>query len=59
MFTAYGVGALVDALITGRLRDWLGTHSAAFVPLAGLALWGSPCRPPCCQGRARHPGAET
>jgi hypothetical protein len=37
VFTAYGVGALVGTLITGQLRDWLGTYSAAFYPLPGLA----------------------
>jgi MFS transporter, OFA family, oxalate/formate antiporter len=40
VFTAYGVGALVGTLVTGQLRDWLGTYSAAFYPLAGLAAAG-------------------
>lgn len=38
--TAYGVGELVGTLITGQLRDWLCTYSAAFLPLTGLALLG-------------------
>lgn len=36
VFIAYGVGALVGALITGQLRDWLGTYSATFLPLTVL-----------------------
>jgi len=40
VFTAYGVGALVGTLVTGQLRDWFGTYSAAFYPLAGLAVLG-------------------
>jgi OFA family oxalate/formate antiporter-like MFS transporter len=40
VFTAYGVGALMGTLITGQLRDWLGSYSTAFYPLAGLAATG-------------------
>ncbi len=40
VFTAYGMGALVGTVVTGQLRDWLGTYSAAFYPLAGLAAAG-------------------
>jgi predicted MFS family arabinose efflux permease len=40
VFTAYGVGALVGTLAIGQLRDWFGTYSAAFYPLAGLAVLG-------------------
>ena len=40
VFTAYGVGALMGTLITGQLRDWFGTYSSAFQPLAALALVG-------------------
>ncbi len=40
VFTAYGVGALMGRLITGQLRDWLGSYSTAFYPLAGLAAAG-------------------
>ena len=40
VFTAYGVGALVGTLITGQLRDWLGSYGTAFYPLAGLAAAG-------------------
>jgi OFA family oxalate/formate antiporter-like MFS transporter len=40
VFTAYGVGALMGTLITGQLRDWFGTYSSAFQPLAALAVVG-------------------
>ena len=40
VFTAYGVGALVGTVATGQLRDWLGSYSTAFYPLAGLAAAG-------------------
>ena len=40
VFTAYGAGALVGTLVTGQLRDWFGSYSAAFYPLAGLAVAG-------------------
>ena len=35
--TAFGVGARVDTLVTGQLRDWYSMYGAAFYPLAGLA----------------------
>jgi hypothetical protein len=31
---------LVSPLITGELRDWLGSYSMAFYPLAGQAAAG-------------------
>ncbi|MCY6490309.1 L-lactate MFS transporter [Leptolyngbya sp. GGD] len=40
VFTAYGVGALVGTLATGRIRDWLGTYTYAFYPMALLAIVG-------------------
>jgi OFA family oxalate/formate antiporter-like MFS transporter len=40
VFTAYGVGALLGTVITGQLRDWFGSYTAAFGPLAGLAALG-------------------
>ncbi|WP_455364005.1 L-lactate MFS transporter [[Eubacterium] cellulosolvens] len=40
MFTAYGVGAIIGNLISGRLRDVFGSYSASFYPTAGLAVVG-------------------
>lgn len=40
VFTAYGVGALLGTLATGRIRDWLGTYTYAFYPMALLAIVG-------------------
>ncbi len=40
VFTAYGVGALIGTLATGRIRDWFGTYSYAFYPMALLAIIG-------------------
>lgn len=40
VFTAYGVGALIGTLLTGRIRDWLGSYTYAFYPLAMLAMLG-------------------
>lgn len=40
VFTAYGIGALVGTVVTGQLRDWLGSYTAAFGLLAGLATLG-------------------
>ncbi len=37
VFTAYGAGALLGTLITGQLRDWLGSYSGAFLPMAVVA----------------------
>jgi MFS transporter, OFA family, oxalate/formate antiporter len=40
VFTAYGVGALIGTLTTGRIRDWFGTYVYAFYPMALLAVIG-------------------
>jgi len=40
VFTAYGVGALTGTLATGRIRDWFGTYTYAFYPMAFLAIIG-------------------
>ncbi|MBF2073400.1 MAG: OFA family MFS transporter [Synechococcales cyanobacterium C42_A2020_086] len=40
VFTAYGVGALIGTLVTGRIRDWFGTYTYAFYPMALLAIIG-------------------
>lgn len=40
VFTAYGVGALVGTLVTGRIRDVLGTYNYVFYPMGLLAIIG-------------------
>ena len=40
MFTAYGVGAIVGTLISGRLRDIFGSYTYTFYPTATLAIIG-------------------
>ncbi len=40
VFTAYGVGALIGTLVTGRTRDWFGSYNAVFAPLAILTVLG-------------------
>ncbi|MEN9215905.1 MAG: OFA family MFS transporter [Gloeomargarita sp. HHBFW_bins_162] len=40
VFTAYGVGALMGTLVTGRMRDWLGSYTYVFYPIAVLAILG-------------------
>ncbi|QDZ40076.1 OFA family MFS transporter [Euhalothece natronophila Z-M001] len=40
VFTAYGVGALIGTLITGQIRDWFGSYTFAFYPMALLAVIG-------------------
>ncbi|MGB5631609.1 MAG: OFA family MFS transporter [Waterburya sp.] len=40
VFTAYGVGALLGTLTTGRIRDWFGSYTYAFYPMALLAIIG-------------------
>ncbi len=40
VFTAYGVGAVAGTLMSGRLRDLLGSYRYAFYPTAVLALVG-------------------
>ncbi|MBE9181753.1 OFA family MFS transporter [Oculatella sp. LEGE 06141] len=40
VFTAYGVGALLGTLAIGQIRDWFGTYTYAFYPMALLAIIG-------------------
>ncbi len=40
VFTAYGVGALLGTLMTGRIRDLLGAYNYVFYPMAFLAILG-------------------
>lgn len=40
VFTAYGVGALIGTLVTGRIRDLFGTYNYVFYPMAFLAMIG-------------------
>lgn len=40
VFTAYGVGALIGTLVTGRIRDLWGTYNYVFYPMALLAIIG-------------------
>jgi MFS family permease len=40
VFTAYGVGAIAGNLLAGSLRDIVGSYTAVFLPVAGLALVG-------------------
>lgn len=40
IFTAYGVGALIGTLVTGRVRDLFGTYTYVFYPIALLAIMG-------------------
>lgn len=40
VFTAYGVGALIGTVLTGRIRDVLGAYNYVFYPMAGLAMIG-------------------
>ena len=40
VFTAYGVGALIGTLVTGRIRDVFGTYNYVFYPMAFLAIIG-------------------
>ncbi|MFH7245219.1 MAG: OFA family MFS transporter [Spirulina sp.] len=40
VFTAYGVGALIGTLSAGQIRDWFGSYTYAFYPMALLAMIG-------------------
>lgn len=40
VFTAYGVGALIGTLVTGRIRDLFGSYNYVFYPMAFLAIMG-------------------
>jgi MFS family permease len=40
IFTAYGIGALIGTLVTGRIRDLFGAYNYVFYPMAFLAILG-------------------
>ncbi|GAB6100618.1 hypothetical protein JCM16358_24970 [Halanaerocella petrolearia] len=40
LFTAYGVGAVLGNLFSGKIRDVLGSYSYVFYPTIGLAILG-------------------
>jgi len=40
VFTAYGLGALIGIITDGQIRDWFGSYTYAFYPMAGLAILG-------------------
>jgi MFS family permease len=40
MFTAYGAGAILGGLISGRIRDIFGSYIYTFYPTAVLAIIG-------------------
>jgi len=40
LFTAYGVGAVLGNLLSGKLRDILGSYLYTFYPTIGLAVLG-------------------
>lgn len=40
VFTAYGIGALIGTLMAGQIRDWFGSYTVAFYPMAILAIVG-------------------
>jgi len=40
VFTAYGVGALIGTLVTGRIRDLFGSYNYVFYFMAFLAIIG-------------------
>ncbi|WP_013323329.1 L-lactate MFS transporter [Gloeothece verrucosa] len=40
VFTAYGLGALFGSLVAGSIRDFFGSYTYAFYPMAGLAIIG-------------------
>ncbi|MEL6765340.1 MAG: OFA family MFS transporter [Cyanobacteria bacterium J06607_6] len=40
VFSAYGVGALIGTLTAGQIRDWFGSYTYAFYPMALLAVVG-------------------
>jgi MFS family permease len=40
VFTAYGIGALIGTLVTGRTRDLFGSYNHVFYPLALLTILG-------------------
>ncbi len=40
LFTAYGVGAILGTLFSGRIRDLMGSYSYAFYPVVFMAVIG-------------------
>ena len=40
VFSAYGTGALLGTLVAGQIRDFFGSYTYAFYPMAGLAIVG-------------------
>lgn len=40
VFTAYGIGAIVGSLVSGRVRDIFGSYTYAFYPTLALAIVG-------------------
>ena len=40
VFSAYGVGALIGTLVTGRIRDLFGSYNYAFYLMALFAIAG-------------------
>ena len=40
VFFAYGLGAILGGVISGQAKDLFGSYTYAFVPTAGLALFG-------------------
>mgnify|MGYP006283949541 CR=1 FL=1 len=40
VFTAYGIGAILGTLISGRIKDALGSYIFTFYPTIGLAILG-------------------
>ncbi len=40
VFTAYGAGALIGTLVTGRIRDLFGAYNYVFYPIGFLAIIG-------------------
>lgn len=40
VFTAYGLGALIGTVVTGQMRDLLGSYKLVFYPMAFLATLG-------------------
>jgi len=40
VFFAYGLGAILGGLISGKAKDIFGSYTFAFYPTAGLAILG-------------------
>ena len=57
VFTAYGVGALIGTLSAGQIRDWFGSYTYAFYPMALLAIIGIVVAATLLKPDAAHPQA--